>query len=270
MTSGDEYITIHVFHDGIQAELARAKFESEGLEARLLHGALSTVYPTPTGGVGGVRLQVPRDQLEFAEPVLEEFLARVQGTFSEDETFAAGDWREESEESGDGEAIMVETAGSKEGDAWMMRAAAGAMLGMFICPPIWLYSLWVLIAHHRKPRSAKGNWMLAFALVFNAVACAGWGLVLWSQAQTPPPSPVRQQANRSVARSLVTPPTVEDPGVQDVLNRLSPLCRGAWRARESRWQCPLSFGSQSRLSGTVSLQASRFGVDQTYRLTGEA
>lgn len=166
MANQDTYVTIHTFHDLMQAEIARAKFESEGLEVQLQHGSLATVYPTPGGGVGGSRLQVPADQVEHAKRVLNEFLARTAETTPEDED--------------------IDAPATDEGDGWMRRAAAGAVLGTFMCPPLTLYALWILATRLHESRSGKGNTMMVIAVVFSIITGLLWGVVLWSTVQTAP------------------------------------------------------------------------------------
>lgn len=67
-----KFITLHVFYNPVEAEIVKARLESEGIQAFILDQNLTyTVGPTI---LGGFRLQVNREDLIKAKQILENSL----------------------------------------------------------------------------------------------------------------------------------------------------------------------------------------------------
>lgn len=67
-----KFITLHVFYNPMEAEIVKARLESEGIAAFILDQNLTyTVGPTI---LGGFRLQVTRENLIKAKQILENSL----------------------------------------------------------------------------------------------------------------------------------------------------------------------------------------------------
>ena len=67
-----KFITLHIFHNPIEAEIVRGKLESEGIRAYILDQNLAyTIGPTINTGY---RLQVPQDRYIKAKQILEKSL----------------------------------------------------------------------------------------------------------------------------------------------------------------------------------------------------
>lgn len=67
-----KFITLHTFHNPIEAEIVRAKLENEGIKAFLLDQNLT--YSQIPMNLGGIRLQVERDSFLKAKQILEKSL----------------------------------------------------------------------------------------------------------------------------------------------------------------------------------------------------
>jgi len=64
----NELVTVAIFPDASQAELARDRLELEGVRAFVIGAQVAGVMPYLGGGSGGVRVQVdPRDVLRAKE-----------------------------------------------------------------------------------------------------------------------------------------------------------------------------------------------------------
>lgn len=159
MGSEDEYETVRRFHSDLDADMAKARLEAEGFDARLLKGALSTVIPTPSGGIGGSRLQVRAEQAEEALALL----AAVERDANELEHSDADEW---------------EPDRLDEADQWMRRCMGSAVLGLFICPPLTLYAVWLVLAHGSDEMSGRGSRRKWIAIAFIALSAALWGTAL--------------------------------------------------------------------------------------------
>ena len=67
-----KFITLHTFYNPIEAEIVKAKLESEGIRSYILDQNLTyTIGPTI---LTGFRLQVPRESLLKAKQILDKSL----------------------------------------------------------------------------------------------------------------------------------------------------------------------------------------------------
>jgi hypothetical protein len=67
-----EPIVVATYSDAFAAHAARAKLESEGVEAELWDENTAMVNPLWTGAIGGVKVVVPKGKLEVARAILTE------------------------------------------------------------------------------------------------------------------------------------------------------------------------------------------------------
>lgn len=67
-----KFITLHTFYNPVEAEIVRARLESEGIRAFLLDQNMSYTQIPVT--LGGIRLQVDRDEVLHAKQILEKSL----------------------------------------------------------------------------------------------------------------------------------------------------------------------------------------------------
>ena len=67
----DELETVATFHDLTQAQAARAALEGEGVSAQLLDEATGSIDWGLISAIGGLRLQVPKDQAPRARKILD-------------------------------------------------------------------------------------------------------------------------------------------------------------------------------------------------------
>lgn len=67
----EELETVAAFHDLTQAQAARAALEGEGISAQLLDEATGSIDWGLLSAIGGLRLQVPRDQVPRARKILD-------------------------------------------------------------------------------------------------------------------------------------------------------------------------------------------------------
>lgn len=67
----DEFETVAAFHDLTQAQAARAALEGEGVSAQLLDEATGSLDWGLMPALGGLRLQVPKDQVPRARKILD-------------------------------------------------------------------------------------------------------------------------------------------------------------------------------------------------------
>ncbi len=58
-----------------EAEILRSLLESRGIEARLSHEALTTIYGFGVGPLAEVEIMVPTDQANEARQILEDYYA---------------------------------------------------------------------------------------------------------------------------------------------------------------------------------------------------
>ena len=73
----DENELVLIYTGGnIDADLLRNILEGSGIEAFLHHDNIGTIAPfyNAPGGVGAVRLMVPRRYLDMAEPIVKDFM----------------------------------------------------------------------------------------------------------------------------------------------------------------------------------------------------
>jgi hypothetical protein len=69
----------------LEAEILRSLLKSRGIEARLSHEALTTIYGFGVGPLAEVEIIVPADQAEEARQILEDYYAnRIDEDDSED------------------------------------------------------------------------------------------------------------------------------------------------------------------------------------------
>ncbi|MDO5655380.1 MAG: DUF2007 domain-containing protein [Flavobacteriaceae bacterium] len=67
-----KFITLHTFYNPVEAEIVRARLESEGIRAFLLDQNLT--YTQVPVMLSGIRLQVERDDVMRAKQILEKSL----------------------------------------------------------------------------------------------------------------------------------------------------------------------------------------------------
>jgi hypothetical protein len=80
MAEQDELSTVTTFSTRAEADLAKERLESEGIQAFVMDEVTSGVMPYLTGAVG-IRVQVPTEQLEKAREVLGVETAPEGGPF---------------------------------------------------------------------------------------------------------------------------------------------------------------------------------------------
>jgi hypothetical protein len=69
----------------LEAEILRSLLKSRGIEARLSHEALTTIYGFGVGPLAEVEIIVPANQAEEARQILEDYYAnRIDEDDSED------------------------------------------------------------------------------------------------------------------------------------------------------------------------------------------
>ncbi len=69
----------------LEAEILRSLLKSRGIEARLSHEALTTIYGFGVGPLAEVEIIVPADHAEEARQILEDYYAnRIDEDDSED------------------------------------------------------------------------------------------------------------------------------------------------------------------------------------------
>jgi|HubBroStandDraft_2_1064218.scaffolds.fasta_scaffold325552_2 hypothetical protein len=69
MAEPDELTTVQTFSTRAEADLAQERLANEGVDAYVLDEMTAGLMPYVTGA-GGIRLQVPTEQLEKAREVL--------------------------------------------------------------------------------------------------------------------------------------------------------------------------------------------------------
>lgn len=67
-----KFITLHTFYNPVEAEIVRARLESEGIRAFIIDQNMN--YTQIPVMMGGVRLQVERDDVLKAKQILEKSL----------------------------------------------------------------------------------------------------------------------------------------------------------------------------------------------------
>jgi hypothetical protein len=70
MTDQDDLVTIATFSSTVDAELAKSRLESEGINVALGNELASGLMPYLGSGLGGVTLQVANHDVERAKEVL--------------------------------------------------------------------------------------------------------------------------------------------------------------------------------------------------------
>lgn len=75
----DELETIAAFHDLTQAQAARAALEGEGVSAQLLDEATGSIDWGLMPAMGGLRLQVPKEQAPRARKILDDLIPADDG-----------------------------------------------------------------------------------------------------------------------------------------------------------------------------------------------
>lgn len=71
MSAPESFITLATFNLPVEAHLAKAKLESEGIEARIGDENIVSINWLYSNAVGGVKLQVPASQAERARQILQ-------------------------------------------------------------------------------------------------------------------------------------------------------------------------------------------------------
>src|SRR5439155_6590333 len=74
---------------GMEAELIRIRLQNEGILCSLDNQAIAQTY---SNMLGGVRVQVPEDQLEAAREILKRPV-EMEGADDEDEGYVEEEWR---------------------------------------------------------------------------------------------------------------------------------------------------------------------------------
>jgi hypothetical protein len=70
----DEFETVATFHDLTQAQAARAALEGEGVSSQLLDETTGSMDWGLISAMGGLRLQVPKDQVPHARKILDNLV----------------------------------------------------------------------------------------------------------------------------------------------------------------------------------------------------
>ncbi len=73
-----ELVTVARIYSQSLAQLARARFEAEGLHAIILDEQIGTIYPCHLVAIGGMRLQVPVSELPAANALLDQLRHELQ------------------------------------------------------------------------------------------------------------------------------------------------------------------------------------------------
>lgn len=76
----DEFETVATFHDLTQAQAARAALDGEGLSVQLLDETTGSIDWGLMPAMGGLRLQVPRDQAPRARKILDDLIPADDGS----------------------------------------------------------------------------------------------------------------------------------------------------------------------------------------------
>ncbi len=75
----DELETVATFHDLTQAQAARAALEGRGVSSQLLDEATGSIDWGLISAMGGLRLQVPKDQAPRARKILDDLIPASDG-----------------------------------------------------------------------------------------------------------------------------------------------------------------------------------------------
>jgi hypothetical protein len=132
----DEEVVIRRFDAPYQAEMAAAFLKSNGIQARVDNDVVQGMNPLWSSALGGVKLHVPKTELEEAQELLFSIEQKPEPTKKDDPDRVVG------------------------------RATVAAVLGITMFPLIGsLYSLWLLTVHVRTAElSARGRRDRRFAL----------------------------------------------------------------------------------------------------------
>ena len=76
-----EFITVKIFNFQSDLHLAKSFLESEGIECFVQDELVNQVYPLGTNALGGLKLQVPAEQVEKAVQLL------IEGGFAKQEDY---------------------------------------------------------------------------------------------------------------------------------------------------------------------------------------
>ena len=76
----DEFETVAAFHDLTQAQAARAALEGEGVSPQLLDETTGSIDWGLMPAMGGLRLQVPKDQAPRARKILDDLIPAYDGS----------------------------------------------------------------------------------------------------------------------------------------------------------------------------------------------
>ena len=163
-----DLITLATFQGATEAHIARNQLESTGIQATLADEMTTTAAWFLTSAVGGIKLQVAREDAERAAAILTETESFELGTERWDEEAAEGefedDFAEEKEQENENEEVEALLT---EADALARRAFRAALLGLIFLP-LQLYAIWLLTLFLFEPSRAntKSRWRLFWAWIF--------------------------------------------------------------------------------------------------------
>jgi hypothetical protein len=165
----DNLVTVATFTNSIEATLAQQCLEAEGIPAFLQDEATVNVAWHLTIGVGGIKLQVNREQAEQAMLILAEASQADYSALVEEE--------EEPEENLVSKPSLA--------DRLAERAFRVAVLGIIFLP-LQLYSLWLLVKLlvSRRKISSKGQILAWAAMGIDCIVLfVLWEVLKWLKSK---------------------------------------------------------------------------------------